>query len=142
MQSGELEIDCSKGTYIRTLINDLGERLGTLGVMTALRRTYSQGFEISQCVTLSQIEEAAKAGRIDELIIPIENCFDCFPRLKLSEKQEKMYKNGVALDRIRVSGADAEGLYRAYGLGFLGIAKVFDGEVRPHKNFWEAENLQ
>lgn len=136
-QSGALEISCSKGTYIRTLINDLGERLGTLGIMTELRRTYSQGFEISQCVTLDKLEEYAKANRIDELIIPIERCFECFPRIDLSEKQERMYKNGVLLDAARVAGAYGDGLYRTYGSGFLGIAKVSGGEIRVCKNFWE-----
>ena len=137
-QCGALEIDCSKGTYIRTIINDLGEELGTFGVMTALRRTYSQGFDIDRCLTLSQIEEAAKGGRIDDLIIPIEKCFDCFPPIKFSEKQEKMYKNGVVLNSKRVEGAAAaDGLCRAYGADFLGIAKVSGGEIKVCKNFWE-----
>ena len=136
-QCGALEISCSKGTYIRTLINDLGERLETLGIMTELRRTYSQGFEISQCVTLDKLEEYAKAGRANELMIPVERCFECFPRIEMSEKQERMYKNGVLLDSARVAGAGGDGLYRAYGSGFLGIAKISGGEIRVCKNFWE-----
>ena len=63
-QSGGLEIACSKGTYIRTLINDLAENLGTLGVMASLRRTYSQGFDVSGCVSLQALEEAVKAEKI------------------------------------------------------------------------------
>lgn len=136
-QSGALEISCSKGTYIRTLINDLGERLGTLGVMTELRRTYSQGFEMSQCVTIDKIEEYAKAGRADELMIPVERCFGDLPRIDLSEKQEKMYKNGVKLDTARVKAAGGDGLYRAYGSDFIGIAEISCGEIRVYKNFWE-----
>lgn len=129
-QSGVLEIDCSKGTYIRTLINDLGERLGTLGTMTALRRTRSQGFSVSQCVTLSQLESGA-----EKYIIPVERCFEAYPRLDLDSKRERLYLNGVTL------GATLpDGLARVFGKEFIGIAKVSGGTLRPYKNFREAEN--
>lgn len=139
-QSGRLEIDCSKGTYIRTLINDIGERLGTLGHMTALERTFSQGFTLDKAVTLGELEEAAKNGRADEIIIPIERCFDCFPRINLSQNQERLYRNGVRLDPKRVSGAGDEGVYRVFGSEFLGLAKISNGEIRTYKSFWELDN--
>lgn len=137
-QSGTLEVDCSKGTYIRTLINDIGEALGAFGTMTELRRTYSQGFCEESCVTLEQLEYAARSGCVNELIIPVDSCFREYPAVRLSEKQEKMYKNGVALDPERVAGAAENGIYRVYGGGFLGIAMV-DGKLRPYKNFWGDE---
>lgn len=136
-QCGALDISCSKGTYIRTLINDLGERLGTLGTMTELRRTYSQGFEISQCVTLEELAEASGTGKLDGLIIPVEKCFEAFPIIQLDEAQEKRYKNGAPLDPRRVMGAGRDGLYRAYGVSFLGIAEVNGGRLRSLKHFWE-----
>ncbi len=129
-QCGVLEIDCSKGTYIRTLINDIGERLGTLGIMTALCRTRSQGFEISQCVKLSQLESGA-----EKYIIPVENCFEAYPRLDLDPKRERLYINGVALE-----ASLPDGLARVFGKEFIGIAKVSDGAVRPYKSFREAKN--
>lgn len=137
---GGLEIDCSKGTYIRTLINDIGERLGTFGHMTALVRSYSQGFTLAQSVDLSHLEELAQLGRAEELIIPIAKCFDCFPKIRLSERQERLYRNGVRLDSSRVEGAAREGVHRVYGDGFLGLAKVEKGEIRSYKSFWELEN--
>lgn len=133
-QSGGLEISCSKGTYIRTLINDLGERLGTLGVMTELRRTYSQGFEISSCVSLKRLEEAAKAGSLDGLIVPIERCFECYPEIRLDEKLERLYRNGVKLECGRV-GCREDGRYRVYGKEFLGLGIARDGMFRTLKNF-------
>ena len=136
-QCGALDISCSKGTYIRTLINDLGERLGTLGTMTELRRTYSQGFEISHCVTLEDLADASEAGRLGELIIPVEKCFEAFPIIQLDEAQEKRYKNGAPLDPRRVMGVGRDGLYRAYGVSFLGIAEVKGGRLRSLKHFWE-----
>ena len=129
-QSGVLEIDCSKGTYIRTLINDIGEQLGTLGIMTALRRTRSQGFSISQCVTLSQLESGA-----EKYLIPVESCFEVYPRLDHDPKRERLYINGVTL-----KAPLPDGLARVFGSGFIGIAKVSGGEVRPYKSFREAEN--
>lgn len=133
-QSGGLEISCSKGTYIRTLINDIGEVLGTFGVMTSLRRTYSQGFETGGCVSLEMLEEAARSGRIDELIVPIERCFECYPEIRLDEKLERLYRNGVKLEKRRV-GSPEDGRYRVYGKEFLGLGSVGDGVLKTLKNF-------
>lgn len=136
-QTGRLAVECSKGTYIRTLINDIGENLGSLGAMSALKRTYSQGFDISSCVDIGTVQYAADSGRISELLIPVENCFKSLPRITLSNKQEKMYKNGVRLEAARVGGASRDGLFTAYGeTGFLGLCKVSDGEIKVYKNFW------
>lgn len=139
-REGGLEIDCSKGTYIRTLINDIGEKLGTFGHMTALTRSYSQGFTLAQSVDLSRLEELARAGRAAETVIPIAECFGCFPKIRLSERQERLYRNGVRLDPQRIEGAPQDGVYRVYGGGFLGLAKVEGGELRGFKSFWELEN--
>ena len=137
-QTGGLEIACSKGTYIRTLINDLAESAGTLGVMTDLRRTYSQGFEIGGCFTLPEVEDAAKSGDLDKLILPLERCFDDLPRVDLTPKLERLYRNGVKLEAERV-GAPI-GRVRVYGAGFLGVAETKDGIFRAVKNFFGDSN--
>ena len=134
LQSGGLKISCSKGTYIRTLINDLGEALETLGVMTSLRRTYSQGFEISGCVSIEALEEAVKAGRAEELIVPVERCFECYPKIRLDEKLERLYRNGVKLECWRV-GCREDGRYRVYGREFLGLGVAQNGIFKILKNF-------
>lgn len=139
-QSGKLSITCSKGTYIRTIINDLGERLGTYGAMSALVRTSSHGFGLDKCLTLDEIKSHSD---IESAIISVDSLFDCCRRIDLSEKQAKMYKNGVKLDTSRVIGAAQNGLYRVYAKGeavdseFLGLCSVSDGEIRVYKNFWE-----
>lgn len=139
-QSGKLSITCSKGTYIRTIINDLGERLGTYGAMSALVRTSSHGFGLDKCLTLDEIKSHSD---IESAIISVDSLFDCYRRIDLSEKQAKMYKNGVKLDTSRVIGAAQNGLYRVYAKGeavdseFLGLCSVSDGEIRVYKNFWE-----
>ncbi len=130
---GSVEIYCSKGTYIRTIINDIGENLGCFGCMTSLERVFSQGFELKNCQTLDEIKADTD---IEAKILPIDSLFTDYPTLQLSEKQEKMYKNGIKLSAEKVSGACNQGLYRLYGAEFLGLCRVQDGEITVFKNFW------
>ncbi len=136
LQTGRLMVSCSKGTYIRSLIDDIARAAGTLGVMTDLVRTYSQGFELKDCLSLDEIKA------LDDpfsRIIPVDRLFECYKRLDLNEKQAAMYKNGVRLDCKRVRGANEseDGIYRVYGAEFLGLCVVSNGELRVYKNFWQ-----
>lgn len=131
---GTLSISCSKGTYIRSIVDDLGRALGTFAVMTSLVRTSSQGFKLADCMTLDEIQNCKD---IEARIIPPDILFECYPKLILSEKQTAMYKNGVRLDPKRVKGADSNGIYRVYGGGFLGLCRVEDSEMIIYKNFWK-----
>ena len=139
-QSGTLKVSCSKGTYIRTLINDIGETLNCGGIMTSLVRTAACGFTLSDCVTLEQLQEIANSGGdFSEFVKPIENVFEELPSVKLSPAQERMYRNGVklSLDRIKISGDG--GIVRVYGNdGFIGTALPDreNGILRVHKNFF------
>lgn len=137
-QSGRLFINCSKGTYIRTIIHDLGLKLETLGAMSALERTSSQGFELENALTLDQLQRLADEGAIEQIIKPIDECFKEYPKLVLSEKQEAMYKNGIKLDASKVYGAKEKGIYRIYGSEFLGLCEIREDEdvIRVYKNFW------
>lgn len=130
---GSLSVSCSKGTYIRSLIDDIAKDLGTLGVMTSLVRTSSQGFKLGDCLTLDEIKASTD---IETKIIPVDRLFSSYKRLELSEKQAKMYKNGVRLDPLRVRGADGDGIYRIYSGEFLGLCRVENGEMIVYKNFW------
>lgn len=138
-REGVLEIYCGKGTYIRTIINDIGEKLGCGGIMTSLVRTSSGGFTLDDCHTMEEIQRAADENRLDELILPIERVFASLPRLRLNEVQTRMYKNGVKLDISRVHHikADTE-LYSVYGFdgGFIGtaLADRENGILRVAKN--------
>ena len=125
---------CSKGTYVRTLCDDIGAALGCGAAMTSLVRTQALGFELSECITLKAVQEAADEGRADELIRPIEELFSDLPPIFLSEEQTKRFKNGVPLDPRRVSGviydtafviAESQ-KYSVHGSdkAFLGIGKV------------------
>lgn len=139
-RSGTLEVSCSKGTYIRTLISDIGDALGSGGIMTSLVRTRACGFSLEDCVTLEQLQRAAEnGGDFLPFLKPIEDVFADFPALYLKGAQERMYRNGVKLDldRIRVP-ANAERV-RVFGeSGFIGTA-VPDREsgiLKVERNFY------
>ncbi len=136
-QEGILEISCSKGTYIRTIINDLGEMLGTLGCMSSLVRTSSSGFTLDKCITLEDLQTLAEKGEIESVITPVDECFKCYEMIKLSDKQASMYKNGIKLDLGRL-GIKNAGTYRVYADEFLGLAQadISAGELKIVKNFW------
>ena len=137
-REGSMEISCSKGTYIRTLINDIGETSGCGGIMTSLLRTKACGFDISQCVTLEQLQKAADNGEsFDRFITPIEKVFGYLPKIRLSDKQEKMYSNGVRLDVNRLDIEDLSAPRHAvYGKnGFMGTAVVMSDQMSQDVRF-------
>jgi tRNA pseudouridine55 synthase len=102
-QSGRLSISCSKGTYIRTLCADVGEALGTYGVMTSLRRTFAAGYSLCDAVTLEQAKALAADGRIAERLLPVESLFTSYPTVTVSAAQSVRFSNGGALDLSRTS---------------------------------------
>jgi tRNA pseudouridine55 synthase len=138
-REGILEIDCGRGTYIRTIINDIGEKLGCGGIMTSLLRDSSCGFTINDCHTLDEIQQARDEDRLEELIFPVDRVFESLPELVLGEAQARMYRNGVKLDLSRVRGiVSGQDSYRVYGPGhsFIGTAAADreEGVLRIGKN--------
>lgn len=124
-REGVMSIACGKGTYIRTIISDIGERLGCGGIMTSLVRTSSGGFGLDDCFTLEEIQKAKDEDRLEELILPIERVFEKLPKLRLGEAQTRMYRNGVKLDLSKLRGIrEGEECYGVYGFdgGFIGTA--------------------
>lgn len=138
-QSGILTVSCSKGTYIRTLINDIGETLGCGGIMTSLVRTAACGFTLSDCVTIEQLQDIAnEGGDFSPFIKPIENVFAELPAVRLSPAQEKMYRNGVKLDLNRINCSKSAECVKVYGeSGFIGTALPDheNGILRVEKTF-------
>ncbi len=124
-REGTIEIDCGKGTYIRTIINDIGEKLSSGGIMTSLVRTSASGFTLDDCYTFEQIQQARDENRLESLILPVERVFSSLPSLRLNEVQTRMYRNGVKLDLSRVHNIKENcELYRLYGFdnNFIGTA--------------------
>ena len=131
-QAGEYEIavECSSGTYIRTLIADLGEALGCGAVLTELRRTKANGFDISQAVTLEQLEKAAENGEISGVLIPVDKALEEYPVIKVTAAQAKRFRNGGELDLQRLKYPRMLGLFRIYDPedNFIGLGEIGTGD--------------
>lgn len=125
---GVLEVDCSGGTYIRTLINDIGEKLCTGAVMTSLCRTRSCGYTLDQCHELDEIRSASPE-QLEKWLMPVESVFADLPEIPLDEVQKRMYLNGVRLDADRLKNrTETDTLSRVtYGGTFLGVGRINDG---------------
>ncbi|MBR5422633.1 MAG: tRNA pseudouridine(55) synthase TruB [Clostridia bacterium] len=120
----ELSVRCSKGTYIRSLIADLGETLGAGAVMTALRRTAANGFTIENAFT----EEALRADPAAALL-PFDLPFGAYEALTVTEKQAFRFANGGALAADRLKEELLPGRYRVYSPAgvFLGLGEFHAG---------------
>lgn len=114
----QFSVRCSKGTYIRTLCEDIAVRLGTIGYMKELERTSINQFNIKNSIKLEEIDDLD----IREKIISIENVFKNKPRLDLNNRKLELFLNGVQLTY------DLEDeLYRVYNNNnFIGLGVVKD----------------
>lgn len=124
-----LRVECSKGTYIRTLCHDLGQALGCGGCMAALRRTEASGFGIGEAVTL---EDAAREG--EALLRPLDSLFRVYPAFTIPNAA--LEKKCLCGNPLRVSLAD--GIYRVYGCDgtFLALSEARDGLLTSKRNFF------
>lgn len=100
-QSGSFEISCSKGTYVRTVIDDMGRLLKTGAIMTDLRRTQACGFSVDECISLDEAKRLAETGRLESALHSVESLFDTYNMIKISQAQSKRFSNGGALDLNR-----------------------------------------
>ena len=106
-----MEIECSKGTYIRSLCHDLGKALGSCACMASLVRTQSGPFSLADAVTPEMLAEAAQKGEIEQFILPPETVLSAYPAIAVSPEQAVRIKNGLR-----------------YRIGQLGIEKATEGE--------------
>jgi len=122
-----IEVGCSAGTYIRSLIDDLGRVLGCGACMTSLRRTKANGYDISQCVTLEQLEQGATSG-----FIPLDEALSAYPAVHVTPAQATRFCNGGALDlaRLQIQNPAERSLHRVYGdTVFLGLGRIQGDEL-------------
>lgn len=141
-QTGSLSIFCSKGTYIRTLIDDLARALGTVGVMTGLVRTAACGYPIDAAVTLDELKALAANGAVESAPCyrDVESLFADYPALTVTDKQAHRFVNGNPLDISRTAlrgGAVDKTVYRVKdGDGrFLSLGVVDQNEIKMYKHF-------
>ncbi len=129
-ENGEftLECTCSAGTYIRTLISDIGDAAGTGAVMTSLERVYACGVYKENCYTLEELTALAENGEIEKAVIPVDKLLSEYPSVNVTENQGKRFKNGGDLMASRVKALKGFGLYRVYvNNEFLGLGEYLQG---------------
>ena len=120
-----LVVSCSKGTYIRSLCEDIADRLGTVGFMKELNRTKVGEFNIKDCVTVEEFEEKYNKNDFSD-IITIEEIFKENPKIELDNLNIKQYLNGV---KIKVPAQDA--VYRTYlNNKFIGLGIVKESYLK------------
>lgn len=137
-KAGELTIDChcSKGTYIRTICADLGEKLGCGAVMTSLRRTMAAGYTLDQCITLDEARSLGEKGELERYLLPIESIFKQYDDISVTSAQAVRFRNGGPLDLERLSSPvrDITRVYSPAG-EFIGLGMPQNGVLRIYKLF-------
>ncbi len=136
----KMRVKCSKGTYIRTLCQDIGDKLACGGCMESLLRTKVSHFTLAESYRLSEIEQAMQEGRIEELVFPVDSVFDKYPKVVIGAKYEKLLYNG---NRIPVKAcAEWKEVWKKDKLRvydekqqFIGIYECRDIELKPVKMF-------
>ena len=90
----EIDVDCSKGTYIRTLCSDIGKALGCGGHMAELLRTATGAFSLENAIKLDELKALAEQEKVEEVMLTMEDALIDFPVVKVSEKSAKFLYNG------------------------------------------------
>lgn len=118
-------VSCSKGTYIRSLCEDIADKLGTVGYMKDLKRTKVGDFEIKEAITIDELKEKFEKNDFSD-VITIENIFKDMPKIELNENNIKQYLNGV-----KIVERNQDGIYRIYYKNeFNGIGIVKDNKLK------------
>ena len=131
----EIDVHCSKGTYVRTLVEDIGEQLGCGAHVTALRRLAVGPFDDSQMIDMAALEATAAEGMaaLDKLLLPMESGLSQWPGVRLSGDAAFYLRQGQP---VLVPQAPTEGWVRLYEgeSRFLGMGEILDdGRVAPRR---------
>ncbi len=133
----QLMIHCSKGTYIRSLVEDIAAACGTLGHVKALRRHAVEPFEEAAMVKLDRLSALAEdAAALDGLLAPVDAAIANWPSVELDEEQSRRLRLGQAVPMGESVATTDDGLVRIYGpaADFLGIGAVdAQGQVAPRR---------
>ena len=131
-----LLVDCSKGTYIRTLCDDIGRKLGCGAFVAELRRTKSGQFDESMAYTTEELEKLAKCGEFSEKLIPVDELFSEYEKITVTEREKGFIVNGV---RTRKRGLCEGKTYRVYDEdgNFLCLSVCVEERLTLEKAFWD-----
>lgn len=131
----QLEVACSKGTYVRSLCEDIGEVLGCGAHVSALRRTQVEPYGAAQMVTLPELETLAEAGQaaLDSALLPLDTALLEWPEIHVNSEMAHYLRHGQP---VLVPRSPTDGLVRLYqgDTSFFGIGEIIDdGRVAPRR---------
>ena len=136
------DVHCSKGTYIRSLARDIGEKLGCHATLSGLTRSMAHGFKLEECLKLDRIQSLADAGEIEAYVKPMDMLLSRYRRLDIKKEFEKLLRNGNKLPEaaVRDKGTALENgsIYRVYLEDeFLALYTSAKAEhcLKPYKMF-------
>lgn len=117
----KFEVECSKGTYIRTLCEDIAKKLDTIGYMKSLTRTKVNNFKLEDTITFEELEENKNSKEwLISNSYTMEEVFDYLPKLELNDRKKELFLNGVQL-----TFKEKEGLYNIYNnKNYLGTGTI------------------
>lgn len=136
-----MTVGCSKGTYIRTLCHDIGQKLGCGGTMAKLVRTRVGSFLLEDALKLDELEAMSKEGTLSQKVISVDAMFSMYPAVVLSGEKERLVQNGnpFTLEKEKMPRFDTEKCVRVYNAEdrFFGIYQYIEKEKRfkPVKMF-------
>ncbi|CAA7617130.1 tRNA pseudouridine(55) synthase TruB [Magnetospirillum sp. UT-4] len=133
----EFEVECGKGTYIRSLARDLAVALGTVGHVAALRRTACGPFDESSAISLDKLQELGQGPALRTHLLPIETALDDIPALALTEAEARRLMSGQALPLAGLAGREAPtpppgtNVRAMQGARLVALARIDGGTLRP-----------
>ena len=146
LQDGEpsvtMTVSCSKGTYIRTLCHDIGEKLGCGACMKSLSRTRVGRFYIDDSYTINQIAALNLKGELSSIVTPVDSMFD-YPEIRIKREYDKLLYNGnqLPLSAGKALDGNTDDKVRIYNESgeFIGIYSMDDSGYKPVKIFFAVD---
>ncbi|MFW5426602.1 MAG: tRNA pseudouridine(55) synthase TruB [Methylophagaceae bacterium] len=136
-ESFTLDVHCSKGTYIRTLVEDISHKLGSGGHVIMLRRVSAAGYDLKQAVTIEQLEKIAEQGIqcLDEELLPTENALPDWPSIHATDGMVDALRHGQTIKVNQTFEGEKVRLFDA-NKQFIGLGEMTDqGIVAPKRVF-------
>jgi len=126
--NAKILVECSKGTYIRTIIDDIGVKLKCGAFMNELQRIKASGFSLNECISLDEFLQKD----ISQTIIPVDKAVESFCAVYVTENQAVRFKNGNELDLNRLKIKENSLYYRVYCKDeFLGLGEIKENSLKP-----------
>ena len=131
----ELEMTCGKGGYVRSIARDLGEALGCYGHVLRLRRVWSGPFEVSDAITLEQLDALARTPALDDHLLPLEVGLADLPEVRCPLESVAKLRNGNPAPVISSDAAFGDEVWASYDGQAVAVGKYLGGEMHPSRVF-------